>query len=974
MHYSPQMAAPNTGLWPPPGGETGTLIREYDWASSPVGPMEHWPAALKVAVGMMLGSPRALAIYWGPDYVCLYNDSYRELLGEKHSAALGRPAREVFPEARELIGPMFRRVMETGKPASAQSQMLPLERGRASLEAWFTYTAEPIFDEDGAVVGILNPASEVSLITQERRGRRAAEARGDELERQIESQQRAAEAYRERESHFRRIADAAPALLWVIGEDNKSTYLSKSWYDFTGMEPEDALGFGWFKAVHPDDRQGTSDQFMQARTSEQPFQISHRMRRHDGVYRWVLDSGAPRYDQFGGFLGYVGSIIDVDDRQRAEEALHRSERRYATLFDAIDEGFCVQEIILDEHGAPIDYRWVEVSPSFEEQTGLRDAVGRTALELVPELEQQWIDTYGQVALTQKAVRFEDYSASMGRWFDVYAFPIEEPESLRVGLLFRDITRRKRNEAALQASAGRAEFRVRLADVLRATDDGEDVEREATALLAQHLHVDRVMWGDVPPDEDSLHIRVEQRSPGVKRSGVGIRPIHEFGTLLIAILASGQTVVFSDVSRDKRLSEREREASQRLDTHASIVVPVIRRGRLVAVLGVHQAEPREWTPEEVALTEETADRAWTALERTVAERALRASEERFRRLADSMPQLVWIADQDGTVRYYNVRGEAYDGLVYESGGVWDWAAVVHPDDQSLTTEAWDAAVRGDAPYECEHRIRLKDGSYRWHLSRAERVETDGVMQWYGTATDIHELKLADELKDRFLAIASHELRNPVSVIHGTAQQIRRAKSLGTLTEERFEAYIDSLMGTSTHLATLTNDLTDVSRLQRGSLPLNLEPTDIAALVRDVASHEDWAPRVQLVNVEGEVVIEADQHRMRQVLTNLIGNALKYSPNETSVEVRLMPERDGVLIEVKDYGIGFSDNDRDAIFTPFGRASNSGAVPGLGMGLFIAREIVERHGGDLTAVSEGEGLGATMSLWLPGDVPARLAQDY
>lgn len=937
--------------------------------------MERWPAALKVAVGMMLGSPRALAIYWGPDYVCLYNDAYRDLLGEKHPSAMGRPAREVFAEARELISPVFKRVMETGEPASAELQMLPLERGRASLEAWFTYTAEPIFDEDGSVVGILNPASEVSLITQERRGRQAAEARGDELARQIESQRRASEAYRERESHFRRIADAAPALLWVTGEDNKCTFLSRTWYEFTGMDPDDALGFGWFKAIHPEDRKRTSDQFMEARIAEQPFQLNHRMRRHDGVYRWVLDSGAPRYDQFGGFLGYVGSIIDVDDRQRAEEALHRSEGRYATLFSAIDEGFGVAEVILDEAGQAADFRWVEVNPAFETETGLQDAAGRTVHELVPGVEQFWIDTYGRVAFTREPIRFEAGSEVMGRWFDVYAFPVEEPELLRVGVLFRDVTQRKRNEAAMEANAERADFRVRLADVLRATDETNDVQREATALLAEHLRVDRVMWGDVPADEQSLHVRVEHRSQGLE-SGMGVRSIQEFGTLMIAILASGQTVVFDDVATDNRLSQREREASQRLDTRASVVVPVIRRGQLVAVLGVHQSEPRDWTPEEVALVEETADRTWTTLERAAAERRLRASEERFRRLADSMPQLVWIADHDGTVRYYNVRGEGYDGLVNESGGAWDWEAVVHPDDQDLTAEAWDAAVRGEAPYEVEHRIRLKDGSYRWHLSRAERVErveTDGVTQWYATATDIHELKLADELKDRFLAIASHELRNPVSVIHGTAQQIRRAKGLDTLTEERFEAYIDSLIETSRHLATLTNDLTDVSRLQRGALPLNLEPTDVAALVRDVASHEDWAPRLHLAPMEGAVVIEADRNRMRQVVTNLIDNALKYSPKETPVEVRLLPERDGVLIEVQDYGIGVSAEDLDAIFTPFGRASNSGAIPGLGMGLFIAREIVERHGGDLRAVSEGEGLGATMSLWLPGSVPPRLAQD-
>ena len=146
------------------------LIREHDWATTPLGPTEQWPGALRVALGMALASPRAIAVYWGHDFICLYNDAYRQLMGDKHPGALGRPAREVFPEAREVIGPMFRRVLETGQAAAEEQRLLPLERGDASLEGWFTYTAEPILDAEGNVVGILNPAAEVLFLRRRESG------------------------------------------------------------------------------------------------------------------------------------------------------------------------------------------------------------------------------------------------------------------------------------------------------------------------------------------------------------------------------------------------------------------------------------------------------------------------------------------------------------------------------------------------------------------------------------------------------------------------------------------------------------------------------------------------------------------------------------------------------------------------------------------------------------------------------------
>ena len=214
---------------------------------------------------------------------------------------------------------------------------------------------------------------------------------------------------------------------------------------------EQEIGNGWAENVHPADRDRCLQNYAEAFDARASFSMEYRLKRHDGAYRWILDVGVPRYAAEHEFSGYIGSCTDITEVKQAEAALRESEARYRSLFNSMDEGFCVIELILDESQKPVDWRYLEVNPSFETLTGIHGIVGKRIRELVPDHEEYWFEIYGKVSLTGEPIRFVNEAKGMGRWFDLYAFRVGGPGSLKVAVLFTNITERKRTEEELLKS-------------------------------------------------------------------------------------------------------------------------------------------------------------------------------------------------------------------------------------------------------------------------------------------------------------------------------------------------------------------------------------------------------------------------------------------------------------------------------------------------------------------------------------------
>jgi len=233
----------------------------------------------------------------------------------------------------------------------------------------------------------------------------------------------------------------------------------------------------------------------------------------------------------------------------------------------------------------------------------------------------------------------------------------------------------------------------------------------------------------------------------------------------------------------------------------------------------------------------------------------------------------------------------------------------------------------------------------------------------------EAQAALKARDRFVSIASHELRTPIARVKGYAEMVLAAHSDGDLTDEMLQRSLKRIDSGADRLAVLVRDLLDLSKISAGTLPMRLRTVDLTDLVREVVGRYQEqlsGTGVLLLDIVGTPQsVSADPDRVEQVLTNLMDNAVKYSPEGAELRVRVQPKARGVLLEVQDRGIGLPPAAAERIFEPFNRAANAEErqISGMGLGLYICRNIVEQHRGRIWARSDGEGRGTTMSVWLP-----------
>jgi PAS domain S-box-containing protein len=537
----------------------------------------------------------------------------------------------------------------------------------------------------------------------------------------------------------------------------------------------------------------------------------------------------------------------------------------------------------------------------------------------------------------------------------------------------------------KSAEDRLRFLMSVSDTVRPLSDPEEIVAVTARLLGEFVEADRCAYAEVAADQNTMNL-TGNYTRGVQ-SIVGIYKFSDFGAEVHERMLANQPYVVYDI--DSHQPAVDVALYRQTQIQAVICVPLHKSGRFVASLAVHQARSRIWTTDEIQIVQAVAARCWESIERSRIARELRDREQRYRTFVDTVSSVVWLCDSDGKLETDNPSWATFTGQSWDEYRGWGWLEAIHPEDRERTAAAWQEAVATKKMYEVEYRLRRHDGEYRHVIAHGAPVLlADGsVKEWVGNCTDNHaeqllmqqnvrlltseraaraEAERTGRMKDEFLATLSHELRTPLSAILGWSQLLQRTE----MNSEEAREGLATIERNARAQAQLIEDLLDMSRIISGKIRLDVQPTDLTAVIKSAIStvkHSAAAKQIevtcQLDAQTGPIV--CDPNRIQQVVWNLLSNSIKFTPPRGEVEVLLRRTNSHIEISVRDSGAGIPPEFLPHVFERFRQAdaTTTRRHGGLGLGLAIVKNLVELHGGSVNVWSAGEEQGSTFKILLP-----------
>ena len=695
-------------------------------------------------------------------------------------------------------------------------------------------------------------------------------------------------------------------------------------------------------AIHPEDKPRFLDAVNACIFGGADYELEYRIRTPGGVDKWISAKGDVCKDAEGTPVLFAGVVEDITERKLTEQRLLETQLRYERVADNIP-GVVYQSVQFADGREEIAY----ISESVREVFGhSRDEVVRHPELLTRSIHPEEIAAYesSQARASEKAAT-SDWTGRIlrldgqVRWIHRVSQPTLRPDGATVwdGVVL-DVTSHREAVQELNATRDRLAWILRSSPVVVYACAAEPpypltyLSDNAGALLgipAQEWLTDPNYWHHrVHPDD------VEAAKGSLEELGDGGTATLEYRIRI----PSGEYRWIRDEMR--MVTE---------DGQREVVGTVV-----------------------------------DVTERRVAQDALRLSDERFRAMSGASPLGIFMADPQGKVVYVNAKMAEIVGRPGASLLEAAWLGHVHPDDAERVAERYSEAVSRTAPTSFQCRMRNPRRGTIWaSIKTAPMRDGARVIGYVGTledVTEVHDLELqseqarieaekASQAKSVFLSRISHELRAPLHSMLGFAQLLE----MDDLNPKQRES-VEYILKGGRHLASLITDVLDVARAESGELHVDVRATPLFQTARDAIQMLDPLARTAGVTVdhkladEDGVYVQADPQRLRQVLLNILSNAIKYNRPEgiVTVSCQVLPDRTTVL-SVRDTGTGIPPEKTGRLFVPFERlgAEQSG-IEGTGLGLALSKRLLEAMGGSITIESD-ERIGTEARIELVSSPP-------
>ncbi|WP_295998923.1 PAS domain-containing protein [Rugamonas sp.] len=755
-------------------------------------------------------------------------------------------------------------------------------------------------------------------------------------------------------------------LVYVFGLDHRVIYANDTLLSMWGLNLESSIGKTLLEIGYtPAHATMHSKEFDLIVTTQKPirgevsFNGANGYRRYDYIF-------VPVIGENGEVEAIAGTARDVSERMKIVEQLREGQEQLDFALSAAKLGHWALDLIDNT-----SIRTARHDEIFGYDPQLTEWTYEMFIEHVVPTDRLKVDADFHLALNFglpwsvecKILRAD--GALRYIWSKGVVKNNFDGKPIRMVGIIGDVTERRHAEE-LQA------FQMRLSETLRPLSRAIDVQAEASRVLGEQLGANRVVYFEIMGDE---YIIERDFTAGVQPLA-GKYPVDSFGPMLLESLLKGITVVESDATNEINRSQYEKDAFKTIQVRAHVDVPLVKNGQFVAGMTVHISERRDWFAHEIVLIQETAERTWAALEKVRAEAALKISEERLSMVRNSSGVGFWYCDLPFNILEWDeVVKKHFHLSPHAVVTIQNFYELLHPDDREITRQAIERSIVERASYDVIYRtINPSFGAVKWIRAIGHAFYTvDGVpIRFDGVTIDVSEQKKAEEIlrdasreKDNFIAILAHELRNPLAPLKSGVQLIKSVDSNQVI------AQACSIMERQLiQMTRLVDDLLDISRVNTNKLQLHNERIQLNEVISSAIeiSRHIIAEKGQTLSIElsdDSIYLDGDSVRLSQVLANLLNNSAKYTHDGGHISLSVCHDSASVTISIVDNGIGIPENMLNDIFTMFTQVDRTleKTTGGLGLGLSLAKSLVNLHGGTINAFSEGEGLGSKFIINLP-----------